>query len=224
MRKTLLLAVIMSFGAAATVHAGEKDQVVPWQFKATKGGKVIGRYDFSVVTRDNGVLAVSMSYGNAKALGMKTPGRPEVRAYAELDAKGLLGRFKRWKAKGRAALYWLAFVYEGKAKIRFEREDGQNSKVTELGAAAEVAPLEPDQPFLAWLLVRGLVDREVACMGTSSTTVGKARVFKEGAVDGSDVWKVGGDCGTFSITMDAAGEPRTITAETYSWERVAPQQ
>ena len=224
MRGVMMLAGMLAFSAVTNARAGEKDKVEPWQFKVMKGAKVTGRYDFSVVARETGVFAVSMSFGDPKALGRKIPGRPEVRAYAELDAKGLLGRYKRWKAKGKAALYWMAFVFEGKAKIRFEREDGQNSKVTELGAATDVAPLEPDQPFLAWLLVRGRVDREIACMGIASATVGKAKIFKEGSVDGADVWKVSGDCGTFTIALDAAGEPRTITGDAHSWERVAAPQ
>jgi hypothetical protein len=223
MRGAMVLAGILVFGVLATARAADKEKVEPWQFKALKGDKVTGRYDFSVVARESGVFASSMSYGGAKALGKKSPGRPEVRAYAELDAKGHLGRFKRWKARGKAALYWMAFLYEGKAKIRFEQEDGKHGKVTEVGEALEVVPLEADQPFLAWLLVRGLVEREVACMGTASVTLGKARVVREGSVDGADVWKVSGDCGTFTIALDAAGEPRVIKADGYSWERVAPQ-
>ena len=224
MRGAMVLAGILAFGVVATARAGEKEKVEPWVFKALKGSKVTGRYDFSVVARESGVFAVSMSFGDAKALGRKSPGRPEVRAYAELDTKGLLGRYKRWKARGKASLYWMAFVFEGKAKIRFEPEDGQHSKVTELGAAADVVPLEPDQPFLAWLLVRDRAERGVACMGTSSTSVGKAQVHKEGSVDGADVWKVSGDCGTFTVSLDAAGEPRTIATDGRSWERIAPPQ
>ncbi len=209
---------------AAPGLAGEKDRVVPWQFKAAKGGKAAGRYDLSVVSGDSGVFAVSMTYADAKAVGKPKPGRPDVRTYAELDSKGFLGRYKRWKTKGKSALYWMAFVLDGKAKIRFEMEDGQKSKVVDLGAANEIVPLEPDQPLLAWLLVRGRTEHDVACMGTTSTAPGKALVRKDNQVEGQETWKVEGDCGTFSLTLDAAGELQKVTTEGRSWERVVVPQ
>lgn len=219
MRVAMVVAGAVALALAGSARAGDK--VEPWQFKTTRNGKAVGRYDFSVVARENGVFAVSMTYGDAKAIGKKRPGRPEVRAYAELDPKGILGRYKRWKAKGKGALYWMAFVLDGKARTRFEKEDGKNAKVTELGPATDVVPLEPDQPFLGWLLVRGRAEVEVACMGSSSTAIGKARVRKDGGGEGGETWRIEGDCGTFTFVVDAAGEPRSITADGHAWERTA---
>ncbi len=222
MRAATWMAGLAVLGMAVGARAADREKVEPWQFKAVKGGKAAGRYDFSVVARDTGVFAVSMTYGDPKAVAKKKPGRPEVRTYAELEPSGQLGRYKRWKAKGKGALYWLAFVFEGKAKIRFEREDGSKAKVTELGDATEVFPLEADQPLLAWLLVRGKVEREVACMGTGSTVLGKARVRRLDGVEGGEGWKIEGDCGAFTVVVDAAGEPRSITADGRAWERLPP--
>lgn len=224
MRKwQLAVAVLAVTGAATAARAQEPEEPrrEPWVFQVQKGAKVVGRYDFNLVARETGVFAIAAAYADGKALAKRKPGRPDVRAHAELDPKGLLGKYKRWKSKGKnSALYWLAFAMEGDVKIRSEKEDGQNSKVVDLGKADAVYPLEPDQPFLAWLLIRDRAEREVACVGTGSAAIGKARVAKGQAATGES-WTVSGDCGSFTVLVDANGEPAEFAAGERKWVRVA---
>jgi hypothetical protein len=226
MRATMTVAaaafLVVTASAAVAAAQDEPAKRAPWTFQVLKGTKAVGRYDFNVVSGEGGVFADAWAYADPKAMAKPRPGRPDVRAHAELDPRGLLGKYKRWKSKGKnSALYWMAFNYEGEIKLRFENEDGAKSKVTSLGKADAVAPLEADEPFLAWLVLRDRAEREVPCVTTASTTVGKARVAKGAATAVGETWTVSGDCGAFTVVVGADGEPVEFATAERKWVRAA---
>ncbi|MBL6975295.1 MAG: hypothetical protein ISR64_06135 [Deltaproteobacteria bacterium] len=207
-----------------------------WKFKAMMGEKVTGRFDFGVVHRDEKVFVVSAFYAGEKALQppeKKKKLKPVRRAYGELTEQGTLGRYKRWDIRDQVERYWMTFVYKGKVKVRYEKGPGAKGEVEEMGEREAVVPLDGGQPQFAYLLAdAGESGREVACVGVSPPTWGKATVVFSGpdevTLTGTpeekrkvDRWDILGDCGQFKVYLDATKEPVLITMGEVRYERIA---
>jgi len=196
----------------------------PWVFEVQRKGRAVGRYDFNTVVDPEGIFAVAASFEGARALKSARPGSPSVRCHAELGSGGTLGKYKRWKNVGKGgALYWFAFVVEGEVRLRHEGAGNAKPKVTSLGRAEAVRPLEEDQPVLAWLLVRERREGEFSCIGSRSQGIGKGQVRRasgHGEPSG-EVWEIRGDCGTFQVELGSEGEPVRFVAGDTVWTRMA---
>ncbi|MBP7125689.1 hypothetical protein KBD49_04915 [Myxococcota bacterium] len=197
----------------------------PWAFEVQKKGHPVGRYDFNAVVDSEGIFAVAASFEGTKALKASRPGSPAVRCHAELGPGGTLGKYKRWKNVGKGgALYWFAFALDGEIRLRHEGVGTAKPKVTSLGRAEGVRPLEEDQPVLAWLLVRDRHEGEFSCVGSRSQGIGKGRVRKASGdgEEAAEVWEIQGDCGSFRVEMGPGGEPVRFVAGDTVWKRMAP--
>jgi hypothetical protein len=228
----VILALGCSLAVAASLGAGPaaaKDSE-SWQFVASRGGKTAGRFDVGIVHRDGTIFATGAYYKGEGAVKDRARRKgPAIRAYGELTGDGTLGKYKRWESGKGGDAYWMAFVYEGKTRVRHETGGG-SGKVTDLGKSEAVFPLDPGQPQLAFLLASGgNADREVACVSASPSKLGKAKVHKGGEEDvdlpgGGKAklvrWTVSGDCGSFSVYLDPEGEPKVMLADDVRFDRL----
>jgi len=223
MRWLLVFCPVLFLGGAAL---GEEEPT-RYYFAVVGGGKVTGRVDVGLVKRDNQVFLVSGFFPGSWAIKNPGSGKPTRRAYAELENDGTLGKYKRWDNRGKGYRYWMAFVFEGKVKIRYEKGVGDKGRVKDVAEATAVRPLDTSRPELAWLLL-GL-DKETQCVGVNPQAFGKARVEKTGEegvqlLDGRKLtlthWRVTGDCGNYDVFTNAKGEPVVIQAQKLRYERL----
>ncbi|HOU55162.1 MAG TPA: hypothetical protein PLQ97_14630 [Myxococcota bacterium] len=221
MRRWLLGALIgIGMGTPARAQSPK-----PWAFEVQKKGRAVGRYDCNIVADPQGIFAVAASYDGPKALKSPRPGSPAVRCHAELDPRGALGKYKRWKNVGKGgALYWFAFVVDGEVRLRHEGVGNAKPKVTSLGRGEAVRPLEEDQPVLAWVLVRDRHEGEFLCVGSRSQGIGKGIVRKASGegIEATEAWEVSGDCGSFRVEVGPDGNPQRFVAGDTVWKRMAP--
>lgn len=225
------LAAAAAIGALlvpASTTAREPSDVTKWPYAVTRGGKVAGRMDVAHANRDGMTFVVTGFYPGQAAIKDRKGGKPSTRSYAELAGDGTLGKYKRWETKGKGYLYWMAFVFDGKVKVRHERGVGDKGRVKEVGAAEAVRPLDREQPQLAWLLTGPGKPAETACVGLNPGTFGRARVALAGSEDVEvggtrrtlEKWTVSGDCGDYSVWRDARGEPVVMTSGSTRYERL----
>lgn len=205
-----------------------------WRYAVKLDENVLGRFEAKIVERDNLKFASSAFVKGAKAVESKKRGTPDVRSYAELDATGAIGKYKRWKNMGKVDSYWMYFVAEKKVKLRYVPAT-KPAQVNVIAPEAPMVPLEPDQPHLAVMLIdKAVPERTVECVGASPQTKGHARVTRAivPQVDSTDatetttgesdvtVWKIDGDCGTFEITLNSSNEPVLMKSGDVIYERL----
>lgn len=234
MRRGLAFLVCLVLWGAFTIMLGGASPAaaqVPSlvEFKVSQAGKEIGRYDMGLVRNEGGTFVVGNFYPGAQALTGKKRGTPEHRLYGELDAEGLLGKYKRWLRHGGNQEYWMVFLFKNEIKVRHEDVEGGKGQVAVLGKGTAVVPMDPGVPALAWaLLGTEPAEREMACAGTTTGAWGKARVVAKGARDFDDGqggkvslahWRVEGDCGAADLFLDAEGVPLRMQAGDRQYER-----
>ena len=235
-RWILLLAASM---LASTAGARQKEAeptagTTQWTFAVSRAGKAAGRLEVGIARRDGETFAVSACYPGvsvAKALPKKA--KPAVRSYAELGQGGTLGKYKRWEPRGKGEQYWFVFPFEGKVKLRYEKGPGDKGKVKVLGEGDRVVPLDREQPQLAWLLAGPGKPAETACAGANPAVFGKAQVRRSGSEEVDlygggkatlDRWVATGDCGDFSVYLDASGDPVVMLSGQTRYDRVAAKE
>lgn len=198
-------------------------------FAESRNGKVVGRLDATVVVKEDAAYAVSVFYAGTAAVKDGKKGKPDYRSYAELDAGGLLGKLKYWEKAPNGEKYWMAFLFEGKVKVRHEKGPGDKGSAEELGKAEGVIPLQDGLPQLAWLRARLGQEGEFPCVSAKARKLGKAtvrRVGEEevdlpgGARESLVRWTVGGDCGTASVWVDNGGSPVVMTSGDARFDRI----
>jgi len=224
-RVPVMMAVVMAVAMSSPVLAKSSRSM---SFAVSRDGKVTGRMDVNISKRDSGIFAVSSFVPGVAAVKEHKNGKPSIRTYAELDVNGAIGKFKRWEVKGKGDRYWFAFVYDGKVKVRHEKGAGDKGSTKELGVAAKTVPLDIEQPHLAWMLIDDHRDA-VECVGLKTTVLGKATVQKVGDED-LDVfgggkkllthWAVRGDCGEYSVYVDADGLPTVMVSGSARFDRM----
>ncbi|MBM4395255.1 MAG: hypothetical protein FJ087_06150 [Deltaproteobacteria bacterium] len=227
--RTLVGAALAAALVVAVPASAEPKDVTKWPYAATRGGKVLGRLDVAFAKRDGQVYLVTGFYPGQAAVKDRKGGKPATRSYAELDPEGMLGKYKRWEVKGKGYLYWMAFLFDGKVKVRHERGVGDKGKVKDVGEAGKVRPLDHGQPQLAWLLTGAGKPAEIDCVGVNPGAFGKARVEKGGEepvelTGGGKAslqrWEVGGDCGEYLVWTDGKGEPVVMETGGVRYERL----
>lgn len=201
-----------------------------WRFAVTRDKEAVGRLDVGVVRRDNTVFMVTAFYPGREALERpERKAKPSRRSYAELPEPGVLGKLKRWETLGRVEHYWMLFWLDGRVRVRHEKGVGGKADVREVGRGGDVVPLDPGQPLLAWLLVSPeRASRTVTCASPAPAAFGQAKVTAAGSEtvrghDGTETpasrFEISGDCGSYTLWVDAQGEPVVLEAGGERYER-----
>ncbi len=222
---------VVALMALAVLGPREGQAQARWRFAVVRGGEVAGRMDVGLARREGVVFMVSAFYPGREALHRPSKKmKPARRSYAELLEPGVLGKFKRWETVGRVEHYWMLFALDGKVRVRHEKGMGGKADVRDLGKGQAVVPLDPSQPFLAWLVLSAdRFARTVPCAGPAPGILGQARIEPAGTsevrtLDGRTLSAtrsdITGDCGSFTLWTDAQGEPLVVESGPDRYERM----
>lgn len=143
-------------------------------------GAVVGLFEFTNVIREEGNFASSQYFDGARAVQSRRGMRPVVRSHVEMGADFSFVKYTRWESTGANATEYKVFPFRKDIKMRVAR--GDNARVAVLGRVQRVFVIEPDQPYLAYIVLDPTrPEYSFACINTKLNKIGQATVKYLGA-------------------------------------------